>query len=66
MSARLFTSSIDLRYKMTKENSSINFIKKLFVMILVMMVLVAGTVFVFDPFYHYHKPWLGLKAVLND
>lgn len=66
MSAHLFTSSIDQRYKMAKENSSINFIKKLFVMILVMMVLVAGTVFVFDPFYHYHKPWLGLKAVLND
>ncbi|MCR5676365.1 MAG: SGNH/GDSL hydrolase family protein [Lachnospiraceae bacterium] len=23
-------------------------------------------VFVFDPFYHYHKPWFGLKAVLNE
>lgn len=51
---------------MAKENNSANFIKKLFVLILVLVVLVAGTVYVFDPFYHYHKPWLGLKAVLND
>ena len=51
---------------MAKENSSANFIKKLFVMILALMVLVSGIVFIFDPFYHYHKPWLGLKAVLND
>ena len=23
-------------------------------------------VFLLDPFYHYHKPWFGLKAVLNE
>lgn len=23
-------------------------------------------VVVFDPFYHYHRPWFGLKAVLNE
>lgn len=26
----------------------------------------ALTVYLFDPFYHYHKPWFGLKAVLNE
>ena len=51
---------------MAKENSASNFIKRLFIIILALLVLVAGIVFVFDPFYHYHKPWLGLKAVLND
>ncbi len=25
-----------------------------------------AVVYAFDPFYHYHKPWFGLKAVLND
>lgn len=24
------------------------------------------TVYLLDPFYHYHKPWFGLKAVLNE
>ncbi len=28
--------------------------------------LCALTVFLLDPFYHYHKPWFGLKAVLNE
>ncbi len=51
---------------MDKNNSSANFIKRILVIILALMVLIAGIVFVFDPFYHYHKPWLGLKAVLND
>ena len=51
---------------MSKRDSSANFIKRLFILILALMVLVAGIVVVFDPFYHYHKPWLGLKAVLND
>ena len=23
-------------------------------------------VYIFDPFYHYHAPWLGLKAVLTE
>ena len=28
--------------------------------------LCALTVYVMDPFYHYHKPWFGLKAVLSE
>ena len=51
---------------MKKENNSSNFIKRLIAAILACAVLIAGTVFVFDPFYHYHKPWFGMKAVLND
>ena len=30
------------------------------------MIIIASLVYVFDPFYHYHKPWFGLKAVLSD
>lgn len=52
---------------MDKKNLSAGkFIKRLIAAILVIAVLVAGIVFAFDPFYHYHKPWFGLKAVLND
>ncbi len=51
---------------MKKSLASGNFIKKLLIVILVVLFLIAGTVFAMDPFYHYHKPWFGLKAVLND
>lgn len=37
-----------------------------FKIVIAFIVLIGVIVFVFDPFYHYHKPWLGLKAVLND
>lgn len=30
------------------------------------MLLIALAVILFDPFFHYHKPWFGLKAVLTD
>ena len=49
-----------------KEMTSQNFIKRLCITVLALIVLIGGVVYVFDPFYHYHKPWLGLKAVLND
>ena len=42
------------------------FIKRLTAVALIGLVLVAGIVIVFDPFYHYHAPLPGLKAVLND
>ncbi|WP_026489240.1 hypothetical protein [Butyrivibrio sp. XBB1001] len=51
---------------MDQNSNSKKFIKRLLTIILVVAVLVGGIVYVFDPFYHYHKPWLGLKAVLND
>ena len=51
---------------MADKNTSANFIKRLAVIVLIILAIIAGVVFVFDPFYHYHRPWLGLKAVLND
>ena len=48
------------------KHTSTSFIKRLLITILAVAVLIGGTVYVFDPFYHYHKPWFGLKAVLND
>lgn len=38
-----------------------------FILGLAAVLLLAGFVtFLFDPFFHYHKPWLGMKAVLTD
>lgn len=34
--------------------------------IAVLLILVAGVVILFDPFYHYHKPLPFLKAVLSE
>lgn len=42
------------------------FLRKLVLSILVVTVLTAGIVFVFDPFFHYHKPIRPLKAVLTQ
>ena len=43
-----------------------NFLKKLILSIGIVAILTAGIVFVFDPFYHYHKPIKPLKAVLTQ
>ena len=42
------------------------FLKKLIISIIIVVTLTAGVVFVFDPFYHYHKPIKPLKAVLTQ
>ncbi len=34
--------------------------------IAVLMAIIAIFVIAFDPFFHYHKPWFSLKAVLTD
>lgn len=48
-------------------NTSKNkFLKKLILSIIVLATLTAGIVFIFDPFFHYHKPIRPLKAVLNQ
>lgn len=47
-------------------SNSIKFIKNFFIFVLALLILIGGIVYVFDPFYHYHKPWFGLTAVLND
>ncbi len=51
---------------MKKNQSSGNFIRSLIAAVAILLVMVAGIVVLFDPFYHYHKPLPHLKAVLND
>ena len=43
-----------------------NFLKKLIIFIFVIASFVAGIVYIFDPFFHYHKPIKPLKAVLTQ
>jgi len=47
-------------------NNSKKFIKTFIVSLLIVIVSVVGIVVLFDPFYVYHKPLPGLKAVLTD
>jgi len=42
------------------------FIKSFFIRTLLLLAAVIGVVVLFDPFYQYHKPLPGLKAVLTD
>ena len=42
------------------------FLRNLIIAILILLLFCTGLVVFFDPFYHYHKPVLGLKAVLNE
>lgn len=42
------------------------FVKSFFKRILIIMCIIAAFVILIDPFFHYHKPWFGLKAVLTD
>lgn len=41
-------------------------LKRILIMFIALMIVVAGLVILFDPMYHYHKPLPGLKAVLSD
>ena len=50
---------------MIQENKKL-FLKKLIISIIIVAALTASVVFVFDPFYHYHKPIKPLKAVLTQ
>lgn len=43
-----------------------NFLKKLIIFIFVIASFVAGIVYIFDPFFHYHKPIKPLKAILTQ
>ena len=47
-------------------NKDMQFIKSFFIRMLILLAAVMAVVVIFDPFYHYHKPLLGLKAVLTD
>ena len=42
------------------------FIRSFFIRTLILLAAVIGAVVLFDPFYQYHKPLPGLKAVLTD
>lgn len=43
-----------------------NFMKSFLIRSLVLLTVIAGAVLLFDPFFQYHKPLRGLKAVLTD
>lgn len=47
-------------------DASQKFIKQFFIRALLLLAMVIAVVILFDPFYHYHKPLPGLKAVLTD
>lgn len=47
-------------------NTDQKFIRSFFIRTLILLAAVITTVIVFDPFYQYHKPLPGLKAVLTD
>ncbi|MDD3368028.1 MAG: SGNH/GDSL hydrolase family protein [Lachnospiraceae bacterium] len=46
--------------------TSSGFLKKFILELLIVLAVIAGVVIFFDPFYHYHKPVLGMKQILND
>ena len=48
------------------ENMAHKFIKRFFLITAALLVISAMIVYLFDPFYHYHKPWFSLKAVLTE
>lgn len=47
-------------------NTDQKFIKSFFIRMGILLAAVIATVVIFDPFYQYHKPLPGLKAVLTD
>lgn len=49
---------------MKKELKPINYIKRFLTVAAILLILCAGVVILFDPFFHYHKPLPFLKAVL--
>ncbi len=48
------------------KNPSECFVKHFFRRVLFLMIFIGFIVILMDPFFHYHKPWFGLKAVLTD
>ena len=49
-----------------EDNKEIKFLKRFGISVITVIILIGVMVFLVDPFFHYHKPWFGLKAVLND
>ncbi len=50
----------------TAAQISKRFLFRLAGLLALLLALVILIVVLFDPFYHYHKPWFGLTAVLTD
>lgn len=48
---------------MTNEKTAL---KHLIIIIMAELAVIAAAVWLFDPFYQYHEPFFGLRAVLND
>lgn len=48
------------------KKTALNYIKRLVVAAILMLSVPAVLVLIFDPFYHYHGPILGMKAVLEE
>lgn len=53
-------------YRRDKMNTETKFIKSFFIRTILLLAAVIALVVIFDPFYQYHKPLPGLKAVLTD
>jgi hypothetical protein len=49
-----------------KKSGAARFLTALAVTAAALAGLCALAVYLLDPFYHYHKPWFGLKSVLNE
>lgn len=43
-----------------------HFLRTFFIAAALLLALCAAAVFFADPFFHYHAPWFGLKAVQSD
>lgn len=54
------------QFSTSTQITSQKFIKSFIKRILILMLLIGAVVVLIDPFFHYHKPWFGLKAVLTD
>ena len=46
--------------------SPLRFLRRFLLTAALLLAGLAAAVFCLDPFYHYHKPWFGLTAVLTD
>ena len=49
-----------------ERKTALNYIKRLVIAALLMLSVPAALVLIFDPFYHYHGPVFGMKAVLEE
>lgn len=63
---RLWFNRANARKRGKPSHMEQKFIKSFFIRTLILLGALLAAVVIFDPFYHYHKPLPGLKAVLTD